>query len=150
MRLHPPSAMLEFKTMGPENKVLLVDDERTQHAIVQLSFEQIGIMPTVVNNLDDARREIARGIPNMIILDIFFPHGNGLAFFREIRENPETSEVPVLFVSTADEAPEVATREPDPSRAYTGFIRKPFSPKTLIAETQRILESGAGTFRLGA
>ena len=64
----------------------------------------------------------------MILLDVMMPGMDGLEVFTELKSNPETSEIPVIFVTGADDIDEV---EHYVSLGAIGVISKPFTPAQL-------------------
>ena len=41
--------------------------------------------------------------PDLIILDILLPQGNGIYFLKKVREDPDTSSIPVIAFSNFDD-----------------------------------------------
>ena len=72
--------------------------------------------------------------PDMAILDIMLPDGDGFALFRQMREE---SEIPILFLSAKDE---------DEDRLFglglgaDDYITKPFLPKELLLRVRAVLK----------
>jgi len=68
--------------------------------------------------------------PGLILLDIQMPDINGYAVLEKLQQNPETSDIPVIFV-TASEASEDEEKGLD--LGAVDFIVKPISPAILLA-----------------
>jgi two-component system OmpR family response regulator len=68
--------------------------------------------------------------PDVIILDVVMPAMDGPATLRKLRENPQTSDIPVLFM-TAQLQPRDLLRFK--SLGALDVIAKPFEPVTLAA-----------------
>jgi CheY-like chemotaxis protein/HPt (histidine-containing phosphotransfer) domain-containing protein len=74
--------------------------------------------------------------PDLVLLDINLGDMSGFEVLRALRENPETCEIPVMFITGAsDRDAEI--------RCFRGgasdFIRKPFVPEVLLQRAQRII-----------
>ena len=109
-------------------KILLVDDSREIHALVEHSFkrfpeiEVIGLFnPTL--GVEYARRES----PDLILLDVEMAPVSGKDVIRQIKAAPELSGIPVAFFTGSDD-PEV--KKELASLGACEIFKKPFSPKT--------------------
>jgi DNA-binding response OmpR family regulator len=80
-----------------ENKiVLLVEDDKRILDINRRVLEQEGFLVLTAETLAEAREHLAAITPNVIVLDIILPDGNGLNFLPELRKLCVT---PVLFLT---------------------------------------------------
>ena len=72
----------------------------------------------------------AKWRPDLILLDVMMPVMDGPATLRRLRENPQTADIPVVFMTARAQ-----TRELDhfKSLGAAGVIVKPFDPMTLAA-----------------
>ncbi len=118
-------------------KVLLVDDEEDVREIARLSLGRVGGM--VVCDASSGPEGIARAAlekPDFIILDMMMPDMDGPATLTALRANPETANIPVVFL-TAKVLPSELERLRE--LGAIGIITKPFDPMTLAAQVRRIL-----------
>jgi len=76
--------------------ILCVEDNEQIQMFNKLQLEAKGFMVRLAMNLNDARDEMKRETPDLIILDIHLPDGNGLDFLRELRK---TSNIPVIVLT---------------------------------------------------
>src|SRR5512147_3054230 len=116
-------------SVPPLSRISYVEDDEDIQRIVRLSLERIGGM--TVDIIGDPSGAIERMIafgPDLVVLDWMMPRIDGPALCRQMRERPETSDLPVVFV-TAKASP----REVEELRALgaAGTIAKPFSPTEL-------------------
>ncbi|MDR1929878.1 MAG: response regulator [Treponema sp.] len=76
--------------------------------------------------------------PELILLDIEMPEMTGFEFTRLLRQNPEYSDIPVIFVTShanpqfIDQAVEFGAE---------GYIVKPYIPEALIKRVKAVLET---------
>ncbi|HPQ81455.1 MAG TPA: response regulator [bacterium] len=110
-------------------RILVVDDEedfvRTVHE--RLEFE--GMVPCDAMSGEAALECIAREKPDLVVLDIMMPGIDGLKLFRHLREDPETSSIPVVFVSVRWDYfndPQISTD------GRVKVLRKPFELDVLV------------------
>ena len=112
--------------------VLIVDDEKDIRNIIQYNLERENLKCITASDGDEALKKLNES-PDLIILDIMMPSLDGYEVCRTIRNQGNT--VPIIFLTAMDrEFDEVKGLE------YGGddYIRKPFSPKLLIARINAI------------
>jgi CheY-like chemotaxis protein len=120
-----------------EIRVLHIDDEADLREIIEIS---IGLDPGfIVRRCESGPEGIviaAQWRPNVILLDVMMPVMDGPATLAELRSNPETAGIPVVFMTARAQA-----RELDRLRALgaIGVIAKPFDPMTLAASVRNYL-----------
>jgi DNA-binding response OmpR family regulator len=81
--------------------VLIVDDDADHRELMTLALRRFGHEIVEAVDTRDAQRLIDTGGIDAVLLDIRMPGGSGIDFCRRLRDNPETSSLPVMFV-TAD------------------------------------------------
>ena len=131
--LTPLPASLERRKRAT---VLAVDDTP---ANLNLLAELLGKHYRVQLAVSGAKAlELARrNPPDIIMLDVMMPEMDGFEVCRQLKADPLTRNVPVLFL-TALNSPEDETRGLQLGAA--DFVHKPFIPATLFARVQTHLE----------
>ncbi len=76
--------------------LLIVDDEQNFAESLLLAMED-QFTVTIVNNLENAQKEINRSIPSVVLLDLRLPDGDGMELLRELR----SIGTPIVVVMTA-------------------------------------------------
>ncbi|HEV2060828.1 MAG TPA: ATP-binding protein, partial [Solirubrobacteraceae bacterium] len=89
-------------------RVLIVDDEPALAALVPQQLAPLGLQTVQVNSGADALARLRRERFDAVTLDVFMPAMNGFDVLRAMREDPRLREIPVIFVSVASRAPELA------------------------------------------
>jgi DNA-binding response OmpR family regulator len=117
--------------------ILLVEDNRRVQMNNKEILERHGYNIVLAMNLAEARAAILARMPDVIVLDIALPDGNGLDFLAELRK---TSGVPVL-VLTADQTPEKSSESLDVGS--DDFLRKPYVLKELRARVDALMRRAA-------
>lgn len=87
-----------------KNLILCVEDSIHVQAFNKPLLEAKGFTVRLAMSLHEAREEIIRETPSLIVLDIHLPDGNGLDFLRELRE---TSSVPVIALTNDNEEKDI-------------------------------------------
>ena len=78
--------------------------------------------------------------PDLIILDIMMPNIDGYEVCKRIRSNEAYDEIPIIFLTAkAGEADEIKGLE----LGASDYIKKPISPKKLIARVNSNLRKGS-------
>ena len=107
--------------------ILIVDDEPDIRAILRYNLEKEGFAITEAVDGNDALDKLSKDL-DLAILDIMMPGKDGYDVCRKIREQGNT--LPIVFLTAMD-------REFDELKGLEvgadDYVRKPFSPKMLIA-----------------
>ena len=116
--------------------LLLVEDDPAIAQAVQFALEREGFALKHCAWLHEAREQIARELPELLILDVGLPDGNGLDLCRELRAAPRTRNLPVLMLSArSEEMDRVLGLE----LGADDYLGKPFSPRELVARLRALL-----------
>jgi DNA-binding response OmpR family regulator len=109
-------------------RVLVIDDEEDIREVAQASLELIAGLEVLLASSSREGLTIADlEQPDAILLDVMLPDMDGIAVFQELRSNPNTKHIPVIFLTAR-------TRLTDRQKfAQLGahFITKPFKPRQL-------------------
>jgi CheY-like chemotaxis protein len=116
-------------------KILLADDSVTAQNMGRKILTDAGYEVVTVNNGSAALKKIVEVKPDLIVLDVYMPGYSGLEVCQRIKENKDTSRIPVLLTVGKLEPfkPEEARRV----RA-DGFVVKPFEASELLAALARL------------
>lgn len=118
-------------------KILIVEDVQMfiQFQKTLLSRQDFNLITTRSGReaLDQAREEK----PDLILLDLYMPDMNGDAVCKELKNDPETREIPILIITT-DDAEEY--RELCVEAGCDGYLTKPIRKDTLIPAIESHLQ----------
>ena len=117
-------------------KILIVDDSPVEIKIIcQLFDEEYEVVAATGGK--EALQMMAAEKPDLVLLDIIMPEMDGLEVCRILKSQPETADIPVLFITSA-------TQEKDVIRGFEAggqdYITKPFCSQELCARTRVHLE----------
>lgn len=111
-------------------RILVVDDVETNRFVLRDIIVDMGYQPILTENGIQALKMAQRFHPQLIILDIAMPEMDGYEFCRIMKENAQTRDIPIIFISAFD----------DPADIVKGFnlggedyITKPFIPEVVKA-----------------
>src|SRR5580692_7355899 len=123
-------------------RILLVDDEPDVREIVDISLGLDRELKTrACASGADALVAAAEWSPSLILLDVMMPLMDGPATLANLRKNPRTAHIPVVFLTARTRADEV---EHFLSLGAQGVLGKPFNPMTLAASVRSYLLSAGG------
>jgi DNA-binding response OmpR family regulator len=120
-------------TLGVKPRILVVEDEEAISEPLAESLEREGFAAEVVGTLELARAAFGREPPDLILLDVMLPDGDGRDLAREIRKG---SDVPIVMLTArGEEIDRVLGLE----LGADDYVVKPFSPKELVARVRAVL-----------
>jgi sigma-B regulation protein RsbU (phosphoserine phosphatase) len=128
-------------------RILAVDDERTNLAILSRILEQEGYEVIGVDCGEAARREICQTVPQLVLLDVKMPGEDGFDVLRSFQALPGMRQVPVIFLSGVEE---VSAKLHGFSLGAVDYIVKPFHPGEIKARVRLHLKLSLATNALVA
>jgi signal transduction histidine kinase/CheY-like chemotaxis protein len=138
-----PSA--NFSAANGRPLVLVVDDEPSARELLSSYLESAGLHFACAASSAEAVERARRLLPDAITLDITMPGGSGLGALFELRSMAETSSIPILVVSGADQ------RELALGLGAATYLGKPVSRGVFLEAVQHacaLAESTARTLRV--
>lgn len=109
--------------MNSKFTVLIVDDEQTSATILAEGLKEL--YNTLIAFSGSKALQIAKtDLPDIILLDIMMPHLDGYEVCRQLKADPATSNIPVIFISALRESD---NEEQGLTVGAVDFITKPIS-----------------------
>lgn len=119
------------------NRILIIEDEQEIREELALLLKNEGydtILPSTFCNVDLL---IAREEPNLVLLDIGLPQGDGFSVCKSIRKH---SKVPIIFVTGRDTSMDEVKAL---SLGGDDYITKPYNIPVLMARIKTVLRRNA-------
>ncbi len=113
--------------------ILLIEDNLTIAKGLAYTFSQNNYQIIAKTNIKEAKNYLKNNLPNLIILDVMLPDGNGFAFFQDYLQNKN---IPVIFLTARDDEDEIASSLMNGAEDY---LIKPFRVKELLARVNKVL-----------
>ena len=107
----------------PRGTILVVDDELVNLEILTRLLGKHGYEVVAVETGREALYEAQASSPDLILLDICMEDMDGYAVCAQLRDNPATSDIPVIFISALDQTLDKVRAFDSGGRDY---IQKPF------------------------
>lgn len=116
------------------SQILVVDDEDLVREVVSDYLTRDGYRVIAAADAPGARDLLGRHRPDLAVLDIMLPGGDGLSLVRELRAAGSTLPI-ILLTARGDEIDRVMGLE----FGADDYVTKPFSPRELVARVRSVL-----------
>jgi DNA-binding NarL/FixJ family response regulator len=133
---------------SPGATLLLIDDDPNLILLVCDYLEFRGYTTLTATNGAEGLEILAHTTPDLIICDVMMPGMDGYTFIQHLRQNPQTSWLPVIFLSAKGQTRD---RIEGLNQGADVYLVKPFEPEELVAQVesslsqaQRLLNRSSG------
>ncbi len=117
-------------------KVLVVDDEEYLLELVAVNLEPAGFEVIKAANGQEGLKKTITERPDLLVLDVRMPGLDGFEVCRQLKANPATKDIPVIFLSAY-------AQETDLKKGYSlgaeVYMKKPFDVEELVRTVKKIL-----------
>ncbi len=118
---------------GRGNRILVVDDQPGNIQIAMSALGQLGYEIIPAFDGPSALKQLEQRPPDLVLLDLIMPEMDGCEVCRRVRENPKWNDIPVIFLSAADDKDYIL-------RAFDAggvdYIVKPFNHAELVSRVR--------------
>lgn len=118
-------------------RVLIVDDSEVQLYALRKVLEKEGHEVFSADNGKEGIELAVKEHPDLILMDVVMPEMSGFQATRKLHRNPETKEIPIVFVTTKDQE---SDRVWGMRQGAAAYITKPVDRKLLLSTIKNILE----------
>ena len=129
-------------------KVLVVDDELDMRIFIITLLETSGYKPLSANDGVEGLEIARQKKPALVILDVMMPKESGINMYRELKNDPELRNIPVIILSALAKKTFFHSQRvlddykgekvPEPE----AYIEKPPEPEELLEAIQNALQEG--------
>ncbi len=116
--------------MKPHQLILIVEDDEAISRLLQLSFKQLGHKTLLAKDRQSALREIQTRNPDIILLDLGLPDGDGKELIKTVRS---LLSIPIIVVSARSDEQEIIAAL---DAGADDYVTKPFSTNELLARVR--------------
>jgi two-component system, sensor histidine kinase and response regulator len=114
-------------------RILVVDDQPANIQIVGAVLGRLGHEIIPASDGATALKRVALRMPDLILLDLLMPVMNGFEVCLQLKLNPEWKEIPVIFLSAADDKDMIVRAL---NSGGVDYITKPFNQAELISRVR--------------
>ncbi len=122
--------------MRPRSKILIVDDEQSQRIKLESMLKQENYDITLLADGRKIFAELARTMPDLIILDLMMPGIDGFEICHRIKTNAQFQNIPIILVTILD-TKKALTQGID--AGADDFLQKPVTSLELRARVRSML-----------
>ena len=117
--------------------ILVVDDDASNLKMANRIVSGENLRVSCLKSGEDATKFLQENRPDLILLDVHMPGMNGFDTIAAIRENKETADIPVIFLTADDDS---NTEKKGLEAGAMDFIKKPFVPEVLLLRVRHTIE----------
>ncbi|MGB2865941.1 MAG: response regulator [Sedimentisphaerales bacterium] len=117
--------------------VLVVDDNQQNRELLQAYLEDVDCRAIPANDGPEALEILAKDPPDLILLDVMMPKMSGFEVCRRIKNDPKTSDIPVIMVTALNEFGDI---ERGIDSGTDDFLSKPVNKLELLTRVKTMLK----------
>jgi len=124
-----------------KKRVLIVDDNENNLMLERDLLEVAGFEVFVAQDASSGIAIARKEKPDIIIMDVRLPDMRGSEAAKMLRQDKETSEIPIVFVTASVMA---EGREEIKPITNSAFIGKPINTRTFVTEISKFIKGDRG------
>jgi DNA-binding response OmpR family regulator len=121
----------------PMKKILIVEDDKDISKALTIRLKSCNYQVDTAQDVAQGINHVVNNVPDLILLDISIPAGNGFLLADRIKLLPNVGKIPIIFM-TANKQPELKKKAEE--IGASAFFEKPFDSNSLIAKIAEILQ----------
>jgi len=117
----------------PNGTILIVDDNSANLGVLSDALSQAGFEVRVAKSGKMALERVKYALPDLILLDVMMPEMDGFETCRRLQANPETTQIPVIFMTALSDT---ANKVEGFKLGAVDYITKPFQQEEVLARVK--------------
>jgi two-component system NtrC family sensor kinase len=117
----------------PNGTILIVDDNSANLGVLSDALSQEGFEVRVAKSGKMALERAKYALPDLILLDVMMPEMDGFETCRRLQANPETTQIPVIFMTALSDT---ANKVEGFQLGAVDYITKPFQQEEVLARVK--------------
>ena len=110
--------------------ILIIDDSVLNRHVLNLLLRNAGYLTIEAENGKEGRKLALEHKPDLILLDIMMPGEDGFTTCMKLKDNPQTREIPIIFISALNDTENIVRGL---ETGGVDYIVKPFSRSEVLA-----------------
>lgn len=111
--------------------VLIIDDNEIDRRVFKKAFENAGVEAITLGEPENAIQVAKEFKPTFIVLDLYMPGVSGFEVCKELKLDPTTRNIPIMFVSGSESLEDVTTSL---HLGVIDYLHKPVSIDYLVQQ----------------
>jgi DNA-binding response OmpR family regulator len=116
--------------------VVVADDDNDIRRLVQITVANAGCDVTQAPDGESALQAVREILPDLVILDVLMPRMDGWEVAKELKRDPKTAGIPIMFLTSKGQEHDVLEGF---EAGGADYVVKPFSPRELQARVRSAL-----------
>lgn len=122
-----------MKKHAPKEKILVIDDQEDNIRIVGTLLAMMGYEVVPATTAAQAFKRLEAAAPDLVLLDLLMPGCDGLEVCRQLKSDPRWTDLPVIFLSAADDKNLVVQAL---ESGGVDYVTKPFNKAELLSRVR--------------
>jgi len=122
-------------------RVLVVEDDPILRRLLSTTLAPEGYEVIQAFNASLGLEACRKEKPDIVVLDVNLPDGDGIDVCRAIKDDPSIRHIPILIIT--GEAVQVEKRMEGLEAGADDYILKPFNARELVSRLKNILKAAA-------
>jgi len=118
-------------------KILVVDDDPVLVEMLQSGLHRSGYEVVIARQGKEAIKKVCEEKPNLVVLDVMLPDMDGTEVATILRENQETQNIPIIYITVL--IGKANSAEQNPQGSNTVVLGKPFDLNELLAKINSLI-----------
>jgi two-component system, OmpR family, KDP operon response regulator KdpE len=118
-------------------KILIVEDCSDTQLALSIRLQRSGFAVLKADSIANAKQLVVSETPNLIVLDLGLPDGDGRTLMEYLNSSSATSSIPVIVLTARDQC---GIQECSYDGGAVDFFQKPVPYKWLLSSIERALE----------
>lgn len=118
-----------------QQRVLVVDDERSQRKLIQEILKISGFEIDLAENGEEALEKLKNATFDVVFTDIQMPKMNGIDLLKQVRKHPELKDLPVIALSGMTDK----SLEEFLALGFSAYVIKPYTINSLLKAVSEVL-----------
>jgi len=113
-------------------QIHVVEDDQDIRQIIELILKEEGYKVKAFADITSFHAVMGESIPDLYLLDVMLPDGNGMDLCKEIRTTSGIKDVPIIIMSAHAQADMILNQD-----CVDDFISKPFDLNDILFKIQK-------------
>jgi twitching motility two-component system response regulator PilH len=118
--------------------VLIIDDSPTELHLFQNMLEKNGFDTLVADSGEEGLKQAKLSRPHCILMDVVMPGMNGFQATRKLSKDPDTSNIPVIIITTKDQETDKIWGM---RQGAVEYLVKPIAEKKLVEMINSVMDA---------
>jgi len=128
----------EHRTIGQKKNILIIEDEEFLCKLLTIKLEQSGFEVKTSFDGESGLKAIETNKPDVILLDLLLPGMDGFEVAKQLKNDPKTSDIPIIVVSNLGEPSDIAKAEKLGVVEY--LVKADYTPDQIVKRVLQHIE----------